>query len=58
VKRNTRRPASGVVVPFDRVANIERDSGGGMSWGKAVVIGLGAGAGMILTIVVIAFQLD
>jgi hypothetical protein len=58
VKRNTRRPAPGVVVPFDRVANIERDTGGGMSWGKALGIGLGAGAGVILTIFIIALQLD
>jgi hypothetical protein len=58
VKRNARVPEPALTVPFDRVANLERDHGGGFSWGKAVGIGLGGGVGAILTMLVIALQID
>lgn len=58
LKRNTRLPEPAVTVTFDRISNIERDHGGGMHWAKVLGIGLGAGAGVILTMFIIAFQLD
>ena len=58
VKRNTRIPEPAVVVTYDAIAGIERDHGGGMSWGKAIGIGLAAGASAIATIFVIALQWD
>ena len=57
IKRNTRLPEAGVLVTYDAIANIERDHGG-MNWAKALGIGAAAGAGAILTIFVIALQLD
>jgi hypothetical protein len=57
VKKNTRLPEAAVTVTYDEIANIERDHGG-MNWAKALGIGAAAGAGAILTIFVIALQLD
>jgi hypothetical protein len=57
IKKNTRLPEAAVVVTYDSIANIERDHGG-MNWAKALGIGAAAGAGAILTIFVIALQLD
>ena len=57
IKKHTRLPEAPVSVAYDRIANIERD-GGGMGWGKAIGMGVGAGAAAILTIFVIALQLD
>ena len=58
VKRNGRQPEAAMVISFDRISNIEKDSGGGITWSKVLGIGLGIGAGAILTIFVIALQLD
>ncbi len=58
VKRSTRMPEAAVTVTFEQIANMERDHGGGMSWGKAIGMGISVGAGAILTILVIALQLD
>ena len=58
VKKSTRIPEAPVVVTFEQIANVERDHGGGMGWGKAIGFGIGAGAAAILTIMAIAFQLD
>ena len=58
VKKSTRLPEAPVVVTFEQIANVERDQGGGMGWGKAIGFGIGAGAAAILTIMAIAFQLD
>jgi small nuclear ribonucleoprotein (snRNP)-like protein len=58
VKRNARRPEAATIVAFDQISNLEKDNGGGMSWGKAIGIGLGVGVGAILTVFVIALQLD
>jgi hypothetical protein len=58
VKKNTRLPEPAVTVAYDAIGNLERDHGGGMSWGKAIGIGLAAGASAIATIFVIALQWD
>lgn len=58
VKKNTRLPEPAVVVSYDLIGNLERDHGGGMSWGKAIGLGLAGGASAILTILVIALQWD
>ena len=58
IKRNARRPEPAKVIAFDRISNIEKDTGSGTTWAKALGIGLGVGAGAILTIFVIALQLD
>ena len=57
IKKHTRLPEAPVSVSYDRIANIERE-GGGMGWGKAIGMGVGAGAAAILTIFLIALQLD
>lgn len=59
VKRSARVPEPALTVTFDRVANLERDHGsGGFSWGKALAVGVGTGVGAILTMLVIALQID
>jgi hypothetical protein len=58
LKRNTRMPEPAVSITYQQIANLERDYGGGMNWAKAVGVGLAAGASAILTIFVIAMQLD
>ena len=58
VKRSTRRPEPGVVVPFDMMSMIERDHGGGFGLGKALAVaGVTAGVA-VLTLFVIALSLD
>jgi len=57
LKKSTRYPEAPVIVSYDSIANIERD-GGGMGWAKAIGIGVATGASAILTIFVIAMQLD
>jgi hypothetical protein len=58
VKKNTRIPEPAVVVSYDVIDNLERDHANGMGWGKAIGIGLAAGASAIATIFVIALQWD
>jgi len=58
VKRNTRRPVAAVTIPFADVARLERDHGNGVNVGKAIAIGLAAGAGVILGLFAIALQFD
>jgi hypothetical protein len=58
VKRNTRRPEPAVTINFAEVGKIERDSGGGVNIGKAIAIGVATGAGVILSLFLIALQLD
>jgi len=58
IKRSGRIPEPATLVPFDRISNIELDHGGGMGWGKAIGLGVAAGAGAILTILAIALQID
>lgn len=58
VKRDTRRPEPAVSIPYADVARLERDRGRGVNIGKAIAIGLAAGAGVVLGLFVIAMQLD
>ena len=59
IKRNTRRPEPAVTINLADVAKIERDHGGrGGSVGKAIAIGVATGAGVILSLFLIALQLD
>ena len=58
VKRNTRMPEPAVVLPFDLVSNLEKDTGSNVNVVKAILIGAGVGAGVLLTMVAIALQLD
>jgi hypothetical protein len=59
VKKNGRLPEAAIVVPFESISNLERSSSnGGFGWGKAIGLGVAAGAAAIATIFVIALQLD
>ena len=59
VKKNGRLPEAAMVVAFESISNLERSSGsGGIGWGKAIGLGVAAGAAAIATIFVIALQLD
>jgi len=58
VKKSTRRPEPAVLVPYDRLSNLERKHEGGMSVAKAVAIGLATGAGVVVSMLVIALSLD
>jgi hypothetical protein len=58
VKKSTRRPEPAVVVPYDTLSNLERQRQGGIGVGKAIAIGLATGAGVILSMFVIALSLD
>jgi hypothetical protein len=58
LKRNTRRPEPAVSVSFDEMSKLERDTKNGSNLAKAAVIGLAAGAGVILSMFVIALQFD
>ena len=54
VKRNTRMPEPAVSIPYSEVAKIEREHGNGISVGKAIGIGLAAGAAVIGGLLLIA----
>ena len=58
VKRNTRHPEPAVAVPYQDMARLEREKDGGFNVGKAVAIGLAAGGGAMLTLILFAVQLD
>lgn len=58
VKRNARRAEPAITINFTDVAKIERDTGGGVNIGKAIAIGVATGAGVILSLFLIALQLD
>jgi hypothetical protein len=58
LKKNTRIVEPAIAVGFDALSRLERDTGGGgVSIGKAIGIGIAAGAGAILTMFAIAFSL-
>jgi hypothetical protein len=50
-------PEPALTIGFDRVSSIEKDNGG-LHIGKAIAVGVATGAGMILTIILFAMQLD
>lgn len=59
VKKNTRLPEPAVSIAFADLSRLERDHGnGGMNFAKAVGIAVATGAGVVLTMFVIAMQLD
>jgi hypothetical protein len=58
LKKNTRRPVPAVAVPFADIARLERDRGNGVNVGKAIAVGLAAGAGVVLSLFAIALQFD
>jgi hypothetical protein len=58
VKENARRPVPAETIAFADLARIERDHGNGANVGKAIAIGIAAGAGVILGLFAIALQLD
>ena len=58
VKRDARVPEPAVGIGFAELARLERAQKGGFSVGKALGIGLAAGAGAILTLFAIAVTID
>lgn len=58
VKKGTRRPEPAVTVAFADIARLERDHGNGFGVGKAIAVGLAAGAGVVLGLFAIALQFD
>lgn len=59
LKRNTRRPEPAQTVAFADLSKLERDRGGnGTNIAKAVGVGLAVGAGIFVSLILIALQLD
>jgi len=59
LKRNTRRPEPAQSVAFADMSKLERDKGGnGTNIAKAAGVGLAVGAGVFVSMVLIALQLD
>lgn len=58
IKKRTRLPEPAVTVRFADLARLELQTGEGMSPGKAIGIGLAAGAGAILTLLGFAFAMS
>lgn len=58
IKKKTRLPEPAVTVPFADLAQLERETNGGMHAGKIIGIGLAAGAGAILTLLAFFAALD
>jgi hypothetical protein len=58
VKKNTRVPEPAVIVLFTDVSTLEKDNGSNVNVAKAILIGAGVGAGVLLTMFAIALQLD
>ena len=59
LKRNTRRPEPAQTVAFTDMSKLERDKGGnGTNIAKAAGVGLAVGAGVFVSMILIALQLD
>ena len=59
LKRNTRRPEAAQTVAFTDMSKLERDKGGnGTNIAKAAGVGLAVGAGIFVSLVLLAMQLD
>ena len=58
VKRDARMPEPAVTIPFNELAQLQRDQKSGFTVAKAIGVGLAAGVGAILTIFAIAVSLD
>ena len=60
VKRSTRRPEPALSIRYDDVSSIEREQhgGGGASFGKALAIAGATGGAIVLSLFLLAMQLD
>jgi hypothetical protein len=60
VKRNTRRPEPAITLAFDEMSRLERDQngGGGVNVAKAFGIALATGGAIVLSLFLVALQLD
>jgi hypothetical protein len=58
VQRASRVPEPAVTIPFRDLVRLERDAKGGFSVGKAIGVGLAAGAGAILTLFTIIVAIE
>ena len=58
VKRESRVPEPAVRIPFTELSRLQLDERSGFSVGKAIGVGLAAGAGAILTMFAIAMSID
>jgi len=58
VQRVSRVPEAPVTVRFDEIVALQREDKSGFTVGKAVGIGLAAGAGAILTLFALMFSLS
>ena len=59
VKKNTRLPEPAVSIAFSDLSRLERDHGdGGINIAKALGIAVATGAGVVLTLFLIATQID
>jgi hypothetical protein len=59
IKRNTRRPEPAQTVAFAEMSKLERDKGGnGTNIAKAAGVGLAVGAGVFVSMILIALQLN
>jgi hypothetical protein len=58
IKKRTRLPEPAVTVAFTELSSLELQTGEGMSAGKVVGIGLAAGAGAIITLIVFFAAID
>ena len=60
VKKNTRMPEPAVSIAFSDLSRLERDHGsnGGINIAKALGIAVATGAGVVLTLFLIATQID
>ena len=59
LKRSTRRPEPARTVAFADMSKLERDQGGnGTNIAKAAGVGLAVGAGIFVSLMLIALQLD
>ena len=58
LKKGARRPEPAVTVAFTDIARLERDHGDRFNVGKAIAVGLAAGAGVVLSLFAIALQFD
>lgn len=59
VKRESRVPEPAMTIRFDELARLQRaERGGGLSFAKAIGVGVATGAAAILTIFAIATSID
>lgn len=58
VQRASRVPEPAITIPYANLARLERDVKGGFSVGKAIGVGLAAGAGAILTLFAIMMSIS